>query len=306
VAYGPSAAGIDVDACERSRGDVVIGNDVWIGYNTTILSGVTIGDGAVIGACSVITRDVPPYGVCVGNPGQVVRKRFDDRRIELLLDLSWWNWPDAKVAELSDLLLSDNIDQLLEGTEGSVPSVYRRTETTQAFHQQGMTKMNGEFVASEAAMLYLGLLIKCISNTIYGDSNKGSWGSTTYDAEARRQGTDWPEVAHSMIGVLRLENLCELTRNVIRDRIPGDLIETGVWRGGACILMRGVLQAYGDKTRKVYVADSFQGLPPPNPDAYPADAGQIIHTFDFLAVTKLDFTQFHAASRHMITRKISS
>jgi O-methyltransferase len=134
--------------------------------------------------------------------------------------------------------------------------------------------------------LYLDLLIKCISNTIYGDANRGSWRSAEYDAEARHQGADWPEVAHSMVGVLRLQNICELTQIVLRDRVPGDLIETGVWRGGSCILMRGILRAFNEVTRKVYVADSFQGLPPPDEQAYPADAGQMIHTVDYLAVSK--------------------
>jgi len=139
---------------------------------------------------------------------------------------------------------------------------------------------------TDAVSLYLDLLIRCITNTIYGDANKGYWRPAEYDAEARREGLDWPEVAHSMIGVLRLENLCRLTRTVLDEGIPGDLIETGVWRGGACILMRGVLKAYGDGMRKVYVADSFRGLPPPDAEKYPADAGQTIHTYDYLAVSR--------------------
>jgi capsular polysaccharide biosynthesis protein len=141
-------------------------------------------------------------------------------------------------------------------------------------------------VTTDAVSLYLDLLIKCITNTIYGDANKGGWRPPAYDEEARRQGTDWPEVAHSMIGVLRLENICELTRTVLREGIPGDLIETGVWRGGACILMRGVLRACDDLDRKVYVADSFRGLPPPDVERYPEDSGQTIHTFDYLSVSQ--------------------
>jgi hypothetical protein len=139
---------------------------------------------------------------------------------------------------------------------------------------------------SEAAGLYVDLLIKCIANTIYGDANTGDWRPRRYDAEARRQGTDWPEIAHSMIGVLRLGNIRDLIGIVLRERIPGDLIETGVWRGGACILMRGILKAYNERDRTVFVADSFRGLPPPDPKQYPADAGQTIHTFDYLAVSR--------------------
>jgi O-methyltransferase len=141
-------------------------------------------------------------------------------------------------------------------------------------------------VQPDSANLYLDLLIKCIANTVYGDGNKGGWRSAEYDPEARRQGSDWPELAHSMIGVLRLTNLCELAETVVREGTPGDFIETGVWRGGACILMRGVLKARGESSRKVFCADSFEGLPPPDADHYPADAGQIIHKFEYLAVSQ--------------------
>jgi O-methyltransferase len=138
----------------------------------------------------------------------------------------------------------------------------------------------------QGAEMYIDLLIKCISNTIYGDANRGDWRPREYDADARRQGADWPELAHSMIGILRLENIRDLMKIVLRELIPGDLIEAGVWRGGACILMRGILKAYNERARTVYVADSFQGLPPPDPEHYPADSGQIIHTFDYMAVSR--------------------
>ena len=136
------------------------------------------------------------------------------------------------------------------------------------------------------ADLYIDLLTKCIANTIYGDANVGGWRSPRYDPEAREGGTDWPAVAHSMIGVFRLRNIADLSKIVIAENIAGDFIETGVWRGGACILMRGILKAYGDTQRKVYLADSFSGLPPPNPEKYAADAGQTAHTFDYLAVSR--------------------
>jgi tetrahydrodipicolinate N-succinyltransferase len=75
-----------------SKGDVSIGNDVWIGRNTIILSGTTIGDGAVIGAGSVITKDVPPYAIVVGNPGRIVKYRFEQMVIEKMLRIRWWDW----------------------------------------------------------------------------------------------------------------------------------------------------------------------------------------------------------------------
>jgi acetyltransferase-like isoleucine patch superfamily enzyme len=100
-----------------SKGDIIIGHDVWIGYGATILSGVTIGSGAVIGARAVISRDVPPYAVMVGNPAQEVKKRFDDATITRLLQLAWWNWPEAKIRANLHFLCSNQIQQLLMNHE---------------------------------------------------------------------------------------------------------------------------------------------------------------------------------------------
>lgn len=90
-------------------------------------------------------------------------------------------------------------------------------------------------------------------------------------ASARREGRDWPKRAYTMIGLQRLDNIQACVEWVLRDRIPGDLIETGVWRGGACIFMRAILKAHGVHDRCVWVADSFEGLPPPDAVSYPAD-----------------------------------
>lgn len=106
-----------------------------------------------------------------------------------------------------------------------------------------------------------------------------------FDADKRLHGRDWPIHADTMIGVKRLESLCQSVRTVIEDNVPGDLVETGVWRGGASILMRGALEAYGDQIRKVWCADSFEGLPAPNLDRYPQDKGMIWHTEPGLAVS---------------------
>lgn len=92
------------------------------------------------------------------------------------------------------------------------------------------------------------------------------------DPGARRQGKDWPYKAQTMIGLQRLENLQGCIRSVLQENIPGDFIETGVWRGGATIFMRGMLKAYGIQDRNVWVADSFAGLPPADLEKYPADA----------------------------------
>ena len=90
-----------------SKGDVVIGNDVWIGYNVTILSGVTIGDGAILGLNSTVTKDVPPYTIVAGNPAREIRKRFHREIIEKLLYIQWWNWSDQKVKDNLELMKDD-------------------------------------------------------------------------------------------------------------------------------------------------------------------------------------------------------
>jgi O-methyltransferase len=95
----------------------------------------------------------------------------------------------------------------------------------------------------------------------------------SFDPEDRAAGRDWPHDAETMIGLVRLRNLRECIADVIRSHVPGDLLEAGVWRGGATIFMRAALKAYGDQDRLVWVADSFRGLPHPNADQYPADAG---------------------------------
>ena len=92
------------------------------------------------------------------------------------------------------------------------------------------------------------------------------------DETARAEGRDWPPTAETMVGAQRLNNVAELCRRAIEAEVPGDFVETGVWRGGVTILMKAVLEAFGDETRNVWVADSFCGLPVPDED-HPADAG---------------------------------
>lgn len=139
---------------------------------------------------------------------------------------------------------------------------------------------------TEAAALYLDLLARAL--TRYGFEDQGIDPPTRelgpLDLDRRRDGSDWPIHAETMVGMARLANLRTLLETILADGVPGDVIETGVWRGGASIFMRGVLAAHGDSNRTVWVADSFEGLPPPDPDAYPADEGDILHSIDFLAV----------------------
>lgn len=105
-----------------------------------------------------------------------------------------------------------------------------------------------------------------------------------YDAQARLNGLDWPSRADTMIGLRRLDNLQFCVETAIRDGVRGDLIETGVWRGGASIFMRGVLAAHSVTDRTVWAADSFEGLPPPDAARYAADAGDTHYTFEALSV----------------------
>lgn len=96
-----------------NKGDIVIGNDVWIGYEATILSGVEIGDGAIIGAKAVVTKDVPPYSVVGGVPAKQIKQRFDSETIQRLRQLKWWDWSQEKIRQAIPYLKNGNIDRLL-------------------------------------------------------------------------------------------------------------------------------------------------------------------------------------------------
>jgi O-methyltransferase len=171
---------------------------------------------------------------------------------------------------------------------------------------------------SDAASLYLDLMKRTLTYLVYGQEQfapikrpENFLKAKVHDAlrhrdivpmralainrEARINGRDCPPIAYTMIGIKRLENLQQCATDIIRDNIPGDFIEAGTWRGGAAIFLRAILKIYGIENRSVYVADSFEGLPPANPGRYPAD----VH-LDFsglnLAVSldqvKLNFSRF--------------
>ena len=89
----------DVTKSWDNKGDIIIGNDVWIGYEAVILSGVTIGDGAIIGTRALVTKDVPPYTIVGGMPAKIIRKRFEEETINLMLEKKWWNWSREKIAK---------------------------------------------------------------------------------------------------------------------------------------------------------------------------------------------------------------
>lgn len=101
----------NVAAAWDNKGDIVIGNDVWIGYEAVVLAGVTIGDGAVIGARAVVTKDVPPYAVVGGVPARLIRRRFPDDTISALLALRWWDWPADKIKPRLSALQAGQIEE---------------------------------------------------------------------------------------------------------------------------------------------------------------------------------------------------
>jgi acetyltransferase-like isoleucine patch superfamily enzyme len=112
----PEAAG--GEAFHGTKGDVVIGHDVWLGSQCMILSGVTIGTGAVVAARAVVTRDVPPYAIVGGNPAKVIRMRFDAGTVERLLASRWWDLPRERVARLIPLLQGADVERFLQAVEG--------------------------------------------------------------------------------------------------------------------------------------------------------------------------------------------
>jgi O-methyltransferase len=159
---------------------------------------------------------------------------------------------------------------------------------------------------TEWAERYLNLLARALTHTLYPGSDSVPFTSQSRlrkfllgllrrrgfirivedpDREADRvAGKDWPLFAQTMVGLTRLKNLRSCIEAVVAEDVPGDIIETGVWRGGAGIYARAVLLVLGVTDRTVWAADSFRGLPPPSPTTYPADAGTVWHTGDHLAV----------------------
>ncbi|WP_102410281.1 CatB-related O-acetyltransferase [Beduinella massiliensis] len=102
----------DVASAWDNKGDIVVGNDVWIGYEAVILAGVTIGDGAVIAARAVVTRDVAPYTIVGGVPAKPIRRRFDEATVSALLELKWWDWPAKRIAQNLGAIRAGQVEAL--------------------------------------------------------------------------------------------------------------------------------------------------------------------------------------------------
>ena len=110
--WGLSADVKDIASAWNNKGDIVIGNDVWIGYDAIIMSGVSIGNGAVIGTRAVVTKDIPPYTIVGGVPAKPIRRRFDDETICRLERLRWWDWDEEKIRRNIAVLMKGKIDEL--------------------------------------------------------------------------------------------------------------------------------------------------------------------------------------------------
>ena len=109
IFYDEWEHGIWADKAWDNKGDIVVGNDVWIGFEAVILAGVKIGDGAIIGARAVVTKDVPPYTIVGGVPAKTIRKRFSDEDIATLMALKWWDLPPAQILERIKYIQSGNL-----------------------------------------------------------------------------------------------------------------------------------------------------------------------------------------------------
>ena len=155
-------------------------------------------------------------------------------------------------------------------------------------------------------VLYLELLKRTLTRLSFEDESvppeDPERRPVAFDRERRAEGSDWPVHAETMVGLARLEQLQQAIETVLAENVPGDLIETGVWRGGASIFARGVLAAHNDTERTVWLADSFQGLPPPDP-AYPADEGNTLHAVSELAVS-LDEVQANFARYGLLDEQV--
>jgi O-methyltransferase len=140
------------------------------------------------------------------------------------------------------------------------------------------------------AQRYLNLLEASLTGMLIEDAPFDYWDGADgkFDPNKRLLGRDWPSLSFSMIGNVRMRSLRQACETVLLDGVEGDFIETGVWRGGACIMMKGILEAYGDNARRIFVADSFAGLPRPDVENYPVDSGGRPDTWEELKIPRAD------------------
>jgi len=98
----------------RTKGDILVGNDVWISAYASLFSGITVGDGAVVAGGAVVVKDVPPYAIVAGNPARVIKRRFSECQVAELLAIRWWDWPVEKVQANANLIWSDDLTRFIE------------------------------------------------------------------------------------------------------------------------------------------------------------------------------------------------
>jgi virginiamycin A acetyltransferase len=134
---------LDLVQAVPSRGDTIVGNDVWIGYEAVIMPGVRIGDGAIVAAEAVVTRDVPPYGVVAGNPARLVRTRFDQTDVDRLLRAAWWHWPVELVTEHARIIMA--------GRPAEVEAIARKHGQLRPLAETGSGNLSGQSLPIGAA-----------------------------------------------------------------------------------------------------------------------------------------------------------
>jgi hypothetical protein len=194
---------------------------------------------------------------------------------------------DALVVERDTLNATKNnvINQLIAERDAFNATIANMTRQISETMRIGGAVAQETDVSETLRARYLDLMEAVLIGSIYEDPPMELWGNKDYHKDTRDRGLDWPKKAYSMIGAGRMRNFRSLVERVILEGVPGDIVETGVWRGGASILARGVLAAYGVKNRRIFVTDSFEGLPPPDVEHYPIDEGLTFHECPELAVS---------------------
>lgn len=190
---------------------------------------------------------------------------------------TWKNIADDLFSRF-ELLYADYNDRMLERLGNKLSTeqeaLYSKLSGRLTMLASEISVANGaqEGPRKGAATLYLDIVEKALIGSLTKDPSIAPW-ANGYDKETRAIGRDWPATALTMIGAARLRNVRMLAERVLSEGVPGDMLEAGVWRGGACILLRAVLQAHCERDRTVWVADSFRGLPRAEPERFPADRG---------------------------------
>jgi O-methyltransferase/8-demethyl-8-(2,3-dimethoxy-alpha-L-rhamnosyl)tetracenomycin-C 4'-O-methyltransferase len=164
-----------------------------------------------------------------------------------------------------------------EAKSRRTPHAPRSYEALPNFAQAEIAKGSAIDIANRER--YLDLMAKILTNMIYQDPSNNPENTGPFVADNRIEGRDWPVQAHTMAGLKRLTSLRRLVQRTLDEGVAGHFAETGIWRGGCCIMMRAVLAANGVKNRNVYAFDSFEGLPKPNEALYPADKGLMLNEY---------------------------